>query len=639
MPEMDKPDVDIQHEPSDPSPSAGVMHSQITDPEQVLWAEFAEATGFEAFCKSWLALQCGLIPGVTSGVVLLGPPDRGPYSPVAVWPYVRRSMSYLSTVAERALRERRGLVLRHEASEYTDSSSPARQELAYPIQVAGRLHGVIVLELTPCPESELQSASRQLHWGTAWLEVLFRREEASKDAATRERLQAAVDLLATTVTHQRFRAAATAFATDVATRLSCDRVTVGFMRKGHAQVMAMSHSAQFDKKTNLIRAIGAAMDEALDQAATVVYPAPLGGTTLVTRAHAELARQYGAGVIASIPLVENQQAIGALTLERPGDQPMDTQTLELCEAAASLAGPVLEVKRRDDRWLGAKAFAAWRAQLAALFGPRHLGLKLGVIGVVGLVAFLALFTSPFHVTAEAVTEGVIQRAAVAPFDGYVASAPLKAGDLVTEGQVLATLEDRELILERFRWVSQLEQVQKQYRQALADRDAAQTEIFSAQIAQATAQLALVEDRLARTQIRAPFNGVIVAGDLTQSLGAPVEQGQSLFELAPLNAYRIILQVDERDVTYVSLGQGGQLLLSAMPNDPLSLEITHITPVSTAEEGRNYFRVEARLTSTPERLRPGMEGVGKIEIEPRLFAWTVTRRAVDWLRLTLWRWMP
>ena len=326
-------------------------------------------------------------------------------------------------------------------------------------------------------------------------------------------------------------------------------------------------------------------------------------------------------------------------LERPDGQPFDVPTLELCEGVAALAGPMLEVKHRDDRWVAAKLWGACRSQLAALFGPRHLGLKLGVILVAGLVAFLAFFTTTFHVTAKTVTEGLIQRTAVAPFDGYIATAPAKAGDVVTAGRVLATLEDRELKLERLRWLSELDQVAKQYRQALADRDAPQVEITSAQMAQAGAQLALVEDRLSRTQILAPFDGLVVSGDLTQSLGAPVEQGDTLFEVAPLDTYRIILQVDERDISYVAIGQHGRLLLSAMPNDPLPFEVTKVTPVSTAEEGRNYFRVEARVTSTHEHMRPGMEGVGKVEIEPRLFLWSLTRTAVDWLRLELWRWMP
>ena len=54
------------------------------------------------------------------------------------------------------------------------------------------------------------------------------------------------------------------------------------------RVRALSHSAEFGKQMNLVRAIEAAMDEALDQQAVIVYPLPAGATPLVIRAHEEL---------------------------------------------------------------------------------------------------------------------------------------------------------------------------------------------------------------------------------------------------------------------------------------------------------------------------------------------------------------
>ena len=60
---------------------------------------------------------------------------------------------------------------------------------------------------------------------------------------------------------------------------------------------------------------------------------------------------------------------------------------------------------------------------------------------------------------------------------------------------------------------------------------------------------------------APFDGIIVSGDLSQSLGSPVERGQVLFEVAPLDGYRIVLRVDERDIPYVALGQRGELAVT------------------------------------------------------------------------------
>jgi multidrug efflux pump subunit AcrA (membrane-fusion protein) len=359
----------------------------------------------------------------------------------------------------------------------------------------------------------------------------------------------------------------------------------------------------------------------------------------VIRAHAELAQQHGSGALCSIPLSHGEQVLGALTLERPADRPFDPLTVELCEGLAALAGPVLEIQRRDDRWLVAKATETCRTWLAHLIGPRHVALKLAVAGAVAVVLFFAFAKGDFRVSATTTLEPEIRRAAVAPFNGYIAEARMRAGDVVRQDQVLAALDDREMRLERLKWLSQHEQLVKQYRQAMAKHEAAQVRILTAQIDQAKAQLTLLEEQLSRTRVVAAFNGVIVTGDLSQMLGSPVERGQVLFEIAPLEAYRLILQVDERDIADVSVGQRGQLLLSAFPEEPQPFRVEKVTPVSTAREGRNYFRVEAQLENTPKRLRPGMEGVGKIEVDRRLLIWIWTRQAIDWLRLKLWTWVP
>jgi multidrug efflux pump subunit AcrA (membrane-fusion protein) len=143
--------------------------------------------------------------------------------------------------------------------------------------------------------------------------------------------------------------------------------------------------------------------------------------------------------------------------------------------------------------------------------------------------------------------------------------------------------------------------------------------------------------LSRTQLTAPIDGMIVKGDLSQSLGSPVEQGTVLFEIAPLDEYRIILLVDERDILEVNEGQQGQLALTAMPGETLEFDVTRITPVSSQESGSNTFRVEAHLHESSQQLRPGMEGTGKIVVGPRRLIWIWTHTLVDWLRLTLWSW--
>ena len=102
---------------------------------------------------------------------------------------------------------------------------------------------------------------------------------------------------------------------------------------------------------------------------------------------------------------------------------------------------------------------------------------------------------------------------------------------------------------------------------------------------------------------------------------------------------MIVDVDEREIADVVTGQKGILVLSSIASESFAFTVANVTSVTTAKEGHNYFRVEALLDGTHERLRPGMEGVGKIEIERRRLIWIWTHRLVNWLRLTLWTWWP
>jgi len=298
------------------------------------------------------------------------------------------------------------------------------------------------------------------------------------------------------------------------------------------------------------------------------------------------------------------------------------------------------VKRKDDRWLIQKAGDSIVNYGRKLVGPRHTVLKLVSYSLLALLVFFIFAKGEYRVTADARLEGAVQRAVAAPLAGYVAEAYVRAGDLVHEGDPLFSLDDRDLVLERLKWLSQKSQYTREYNEAVAMRDRAKANVLAAQVEQAEAQVALIEEQLERVRVTAPFDGFVVSGDLSQSLGIPVERGDVLFELAPLADYRVILEVEERDIGQLREGQEGQLALTGLPGDRLPILVEKVTPVSIAEEGKNYFRVEAGLTGDmPPLLRPGMEGVGKVDIERRRLIWIWTHKIIYWMRMFFWSWWP
>lgn len=602
------------------------------------WRQFAQQQSAEEFCGSWLLIQCHIIGGVSDGVVALLKPGTRSFAPAAFYPAQTRERTKLAKVSERALQQGQGVVEPGAPPGDAAGGGP-RYQIAYPVRVDNEIRGVVGLELDGRPEPQLQQALRELQWGSCWLEVLLRRH-ADPGESERTRLRLALDVVATLLEQPGLKDSATAFTTELAARFGCDRVTLGLLQGARVKIAAVSHSPQFEHRANLMRAIERAMEEAIDQAEPVVCPPARDAAAVVARAHEALLQESQAGSAATFPLVHGGRVVGALTFERAAGHRFDAPVLEVCGAVASVAGPIVELKQGNEASLPVHTGRSVKSLWERLAGPGYPGWKLGSLAVIALAAFLALATGEFRVSADATVEGTVQRAITAPIGGFVLEAPLRAGDTVRAEQVIGRLDDRDLRLERVKLLSQREQFIKQYREAMGNRERAQAQIVSAQIAQAEAQLELVDEQLARTTLRAPFDGVIVRGDLSQNLGSPVERGQVLFEVAPLDDYRVALQVDERDIGHVLLGQRGHLTVTSMPGERIPFRVDKITSVNVAREGRNLFRVEALLEpGAGERLRPGMEGVGKIGVDERKLVWIWTHAFVDWLRLTIWSWLP
>lgn len=627
-----------------PIPESPDAHAQLTEAQRSAldqsWRHFGTADSPEEFCRHWLALQCHAIGEVNDAVIVLQKPGTETFAPLAFWPETRGDHSYLAEITERALREGRGIVQAREApAGVTQLPDRPDYQLAYPIRLDGKVRGVVGLDVVWRDESQLQVAMRQLQWGSGWLEVLLRRHADPLEAA-RLRMKLILQLVAILLERGNLKDASNALVTEIATQLGCDRVALGLMRDRIIQIEAVSHTVQFDRHANLLSATSAAMMESLDQREHIVYPSDPDARLVVTFAHAELAQMSAAGGVATFPLIHQGRAVGALTLERAAGLYFDAPSIELLNGLSAMLGPLIDLQQSRQRSLPLHAVDSVSGFWGRLVGPREAGFKFTVIVLSLILLFLIFAKGEYRVSADARIEGEVQRALTAPFQGYVREAHRRAGDIVQKGDVIARLDDRDLRLERVRLTAQRDQVAQQFREAMAKRERAQARVASAQIAQAEAQLALVEEQLSRSELVAPFAGILVSGDLSQALGAPVERGQILFEIAPLDVYRAVLQVDEQQVADVRAGQRGELVLSSMPGVRYPLTVKTVTPVNMAKDGRNLFRVEAPLDVKPDgRLRPGMEGVGKVSVDERRLIWIWTREFTSWLQRKLWAWMP
>jgi RND family efflux transporter MFP subunit len=509
-----------------------------------------------------------------------------------------------------------------------------------PLALSDRIEAVIGVEATLADPSALAALLSAVQAAAGWLMDALRADEVGR---ADQRLDAAGEALHTIVAvveAEGFAVAAQAAVSDLALRYHADRVAFGLLRRDQTRVQAISNVSEFKKSIRDVRLIEAAMNEAVDQETALVWPTPAQEEAApLCLAHAEMDRVLGGASLFTVPMYDGDQVYAAMLFERHDDRPFLPDELDLIEATVTVIAPILKEKQANDAWIGLKVAQAAKIQLKRLIGPQFFLRKLIVLGLVLTLLTLLLGRQMAVVPASATVEGRTQRVITASFDGFIAEALAREGDVVQAGETLVRLDDRDLALERLRLVTAAQQERLELDKAIATRDRAQTAIREARIRQAEAQIKLIDSQLDRVQLRAPFDGLVISGDLNQSIGASVSKGEPLMTVAPLDDFRVVLAVDESRINDLVAGQTAWLRLTALPDQVFAAHISEVQPVARYGDGKTTYRVVALLDQSAPELQHGMQGVARVEVEERSL-WSVWLTPMfDRLRLLLWSWWP
>ena len=449
------------------------------------------------------------------------------------------------------------------------------------------------------------------------------------------KLRQAMETLAAANHHNRFKSVAMAVCNELATQWRCERVSAGFLKGRYVRVGAMSHTEHFSRKMHLVQDIEAAMEECLDQDAEIVFPASEQQTS-VTRAAQEFSAQHSQETLLSLPLRHEGEPKAVVTLERPADRPFTPEEIEAIRLTCDLCTPRLMNLQHYDRWFGARATAQVKRGLATVLGAEHTWAKLAAVFFFGLVVFSVFAKGSYRVKTPFMLEAVSQYKVTAPFDGYIKDVLVEVGDQVIADQTpLAELDTAELRLQLASTRAEQAGYLKQVDAAMRDGKIAEAQIAQANADKAQAMIDLDAFRIEQATILAPLTGTLLAGDMKRQIGAPVETGKVLFEIAPLDSLRAELHVPEDEVSEVKIDQQGRLATASFPGQRLRFVVERVNPAAEVVNNRNVFKVRVRLLETRPWLRPGMEGVAKITIEKRRYAWIWTRKVVNWIRMKLW----
>jgi multidrug resistance efflux pump len=444
----------------------------------------------------------------------------------------------------------------------------------------------------------------------------------------------ALDLMVLLNAEKRYMAAAMTFCNELASRYRCDRVSLGWLKGAYVRLQAISHMERFEKKMDAVQTLEAAMEEAFDQDEEILWPRPE-GSQFVVRDHETFSREQGASDIVSLPVRLDDSPVGVVTCERSNDTFSEGEVRGLrvlCDQAARRLGDL----KRYDRWFGARVAASIRESLSKLLGVEHTFAKLMGLILCAALAFLLFGKLNYRVEASFLLKTDDLAYLPAPFDGYIHEVHVKVGDLVKKLNPLLSLDIRELLLEESTAIANQNRYSREAEKARAQNALADMKIALALEAQARARLKLVRYHIDHSQLKAPFSGIVVEGDLDELLGAPVRKGDVLFKVARIEKMYAELKVDERDIHELSEGATGEIALVSRPDLKFPIRVQRIDPVALAEEEGNIFLIRALF---PEKVadwwRPGMSGVAKINVGKRNVLWILTHRTIDFLRIFLW----
>ncbi|MEX2672640.1 MAG: HlyD family efflux transporter periplasmic adaptor subunit [Phycisphaeraceae bacterium] len=500
---------------------------------------------------------------------------------------------------------------------------------------AGGVRGVATFFIRQQDSDEVNHSRRQLELTASLLDNYEMRLTLRQRQQDLKRLSGACSVLSEVNGHERFQAAAMALCNQLASSIKADRVSFGLLRGRYVKTQAMSHTEKLVRKMDLVQAIEAAMEEALDQDIEVPCP-DHEQSTVISRSAAELSRRFGPSCILSVPMRQGGEVRGVVTVERPEESPFTPAEVEALRLTVELATPRLIDLAEHDRWAGARLVRSCRSGLATLVGPHYTWVKLAAIGVLAFLAFAIFAQGTYRVEAPFTVEASQGQVLAAPFAGFVHEVGVRPGDAVTAGQTLGSLDTLELRNDLVTALAELEEQVTRANIARAEGETAEQRIAEAGADRVQARIDRVRWRLSQAEIQSRIAGIVLTtGDLHKEIGRPVEAGESLFEIAPLEQLEIQLAVPEAKIAELAVGQTGELASTSHPGTYVPFTITRIEPMAQLLDQRNIFRVQAELEEHPDWLRPNMEGAAKVDIDERSYAWIWTHEIVNWVRMKLW----
>jgi hypothetical protein len=422
-----------------------------------------------------------------------------------------------------------------------------------------------------------------------------------------------------------------AFVTGLRRAVGCDDVLLGLRSAGGGcRVRAWADAAVESLSPSRRDAAEAAMDECLlrgdcgrDVSTWPAQPDRRHGLL----AHRRAAEVFGSAAVVTLPLTDPRGEVVAVCLvlgdsawhERP-------EPRRFLDAAQGSLSTALAASERMNRGRFFDRLTNW------MRWPRS---RRGRVALIAVVAFAALLCVPwtYRLDCRCEAQPVVRRVVAAPFDGKLLKAHVEPGDVVRAGQTLAVLDGREVRWELAGVVAEHSRAGKERDRHFSEHDFGAARLAELEQERLAHRRRLLEDRTTNLVVRSPSDGVVIAGDVKRFEGKPLEIGETLFEVAPLDRMLVEVEVPEDQVRHVAAGQPVAIALEAFPGRRWTGRVARIHPRAETRDDRHVFIAEVELPNADALLRPGMRGEARLTGPRRTLGWCLFHRPLA--KLLFW----
>lgn len=213
-------------------------------------------------------------------------------------------------------------------------------------------------------------------------------------------------------------------------------------------------------------------------------------------------------------------------------------------------------------------------------------------------------------------------------NGRVEVLPVDIGDKVKQGQILFSLDDKELQNRRAASMTEVERAQLQLQQSqrnfkrseelqrdklipqeLYETTKTELELARNAVERAQRDLAVVDEQLTKTIIKAPFDCTVLTRPV--SIGQAVSGsggmagGTEVLSIADLNQMVINSHVNQADVTRLKVGQQVDVAVEAVAGLKIAAVVDRVAPQATIRNSIKGFSTRMNIKNIDPRIQPGM----------------------------------